>query len=248
MSRNTLLMVHGLVGSLDYFDPGTLITRAQARPCDLPGYGTQRDAPSHELSLSRQADYIVDLMEKLGGQPLWLLGHSMGGAVVLLAADRCPELVAGIINVEGNFTLQDAFWSGQIVRRTPEKWDQEYRNMQADLPRWLSGCGVEPSTQRVEWARRILANQPAGTVFTMSQAIVTETGRPDYLAAIRRVVDRDLPIHLIAGQRSAAAWDVPAFVREAAASYAVQPGVGHLMMLEDPAGFCRLVDACFSTT
>jgi pimeloyl-ACP methyl ester carboxylesterase len=43
------------------------------------------------------------------------------------------------------------------------------------------------------------------------------------------------------------AWDVPEFVLRRAASMTIQPAAGHLMMLEDPAAFLkiisRLVDA-----
>ena len=49
-------------------------------------------------------------------------------------------------------------------------------------------------------------------------------------------------MHWVAGERSAADWDVPDFVRRAARSYTVQPGAGHLMMLEDPDAFCQIVN------
>ncbi len=49
-------------------------------------------------------------------------------------------------------------------------------------------------------------------------------------------------MHLVAGERSAADWDVPDFVRRAARSYTEQPGAGHLMMLEDPDAFCQIVN------
>ena len=74
--------------------------------------------------------------------------------------------------------------------------------------------------------------------------LVAETRQPGYLQAVRRVMNSGRPVHLIAGQNSAAAWDVPDFVRTVAASYTEQPGVGHLMMLEDPQAFCRSVDGC----
>ena len=81
----------------------------------------------------------------------------------------------------------------------------------------------------------------------MSRAIVEETRDPDFMQAVQAVVDVGLPIHLIAGERSAAAWDVPDFVRRAAHSYTEQPDAGHLMMLEAPDAFCRIVDECLHT-
>ena len=198
------------------------------------------------LSLRGHAAHIVALLRSLGRPEAWILGHSMGGATAMLAVDQAPELFTGIINVEGNFTPEDAFWSRQIADLPPEQWAGEYHRMEAAPEAWLTRWGVEPTPVRVEWAERILRNQPAETVATMARAIVKETAEPGFPEAVRRVVARGLPLHLIAGQRSGGNWNVPGFVREAAASYAEQPGAGHLMMLEDPAEFCRLVDACLS--
>jgi pimeloyl-ACP methyl ester carboxylesterase len=246
MPKPPLLLVHGMIGSLAYFDPAARITRASVHPIDLPGYGSLGNAGPEQLSLTCQADHVVACLKEISRQPAWLLGHSMGGAVVMLAADRAPDLVAGIINVEGNFTLKDAFWSTRIVRKTPEDWADEYRRMQADVPAWLTRCGIDPDPRREAWMTQVLANQSADTVYAISRAIIEETRPPAYLETIRRVTEQNLPLHLIAGQKSASAWDVPDFVRAAAASYTEQADVGHLMMLEEPGEFCRLVDACLT--
>ena len=160
----------------------------------------------------------------------------------MLLADQHPNLVRGMINVEGNFTLKDAFWSRKIAAKRPQEWSHEYQALQSDIPAWVERCGVSPTPQHVEWCRELLSNQPACTVYAMSKAILVETQEPGYLQAVHRVVDRGLPIHLIAGERSADAWDVPEFVRMAAASYTVIPETGHLMMLEEPDAFCKVVD------
>ena len=79
-------------------------------------------------------------------------------------------------------------------------------------------------------------------MYAMSSAIVRETASPAYRDCVRRVVERICPVHLVAGEQSAADWDVPDFVRRAARSYTEQPGAGHLMMLEDPDAFCQIVN------
>ncbi len=240
-------MIHGIVGSLDYFAPASRFHHADVHTIDLLGYGSQRDAAPERLTLVSQVDHVRAHLDRLGTDPVWLLGHSMGGAVVMMLADRCPDRVAGVINVEGNFTLNDAFWSKSIAGKGIEKWEDEYRAMQADVPAWLVKCGVEPNDLRVGWAEAILANQPPSTLHKMSRAILSETAPPEYLQAVRHVVNRGIPIHLLAGERSAGAWDVPDFVRAAAASYLEQPATGHLMMLEEPDAFCTIVDGIFTT-
>ncbi len=242
MDRPTLLLVHGLVGSLHYFDPARRIRGAGVHTCDLPGYGALRDAPTSQLSLSHHADHVLEYLRRMGCRRAWLLGHSMGGAVVMLAADRDPELIEGVINVEGNFTMKDAFWSSKIISKTPEQWAEDYGRMEADAAGWLFRCGVDPNDQRIAWATHLLNNQPPTTVYAMARTLIDETQPPDYFETVRQVLDRGQPVHLVAGEKSAAAWGLPDFVRQAAASYTEQPDAGHLMMLEDPDAFCRIID------
>ena len=244
MAKPTLVLIHGLVGSLSYFRPEQRVKRARVSAWALLGYGDLRGVPADRLTLANQAEYVADCIRDHTDAPVWVLGHSMGGAVAMLLAERFGELVAGIINVEGNFTLKDAFWSTRIVATPPAEWEAQYRAMAADVPAWVVKCGVEPTPTRVEWAREILAWQPARTVYAMARAILNETDDPRYLESVRRVMDRGVPIHLIAGEKSAAAWGVPDFVRAAARSYTEMPRLGHLMMLEAPDEFCRVVDAC----
>jgi pimeloyl-ACP methyl ester carboxylesterase len=241
----TLLMIHGLIGSLRYFHPATYIKTARVETCDLLGYGSKQGVPPERLTLRSQAEHVAAQIRRMDRGAVWLLGHSMGGAVVFLLADGYPELVEGVISVEGNFTLKDAFWSSKIIEQAPDAWEREFASLRGDVAAFLCRCGVEPTGTRPAWMAEILDYQPASTVYAMSEAIMKETVAPEYLAAVRNVVERGVPIHLIAGERSAAAWDVPAFVREAAVSDVTQPGAGHLMMLEDPAGFCSLVDDVF---
>lgn len=244
MIQPLLVMIHGLVGSLRYFAPEQRITAARIAAWELLGYGSLRDIAADRLTLSAQVDYLADCISGRTDRPVWVLGHSMGGALAMLLADRFPALVAGIINVEGNFTVKDAFWSASIRARTLAAWEARYEAMMRDVPGWLAECGVTPSPLRVAWTEHILAWQPARTVHAMSAALVDETEDPGYLQAVRRVLERGVPVHLIAGGKSAANWDVPDFVRATARSYVELPGVGHLMMLEQPDVFCRVVEAC----
>ncbi|MBU0719393.1 MAG: alpha/beta hydrolase [Planctomycetes bacterium] len=246
MKLPSLVLIHGLIGNLAYFDPAGRIRNANVRTFDLLGYGVARDADVNRLTLREQADHVAFHIEAFAADRVWILGHSMGGAVAMILADLRPELIAGIINVEGNFTLVDAFWSRTIAGRTPEDWSERYQAMQSDIPGTVRQWGLEFSSPHAEWVRDILANQPPRTLRAMSRAILKETGTIAYERLLRRVIKRDLPLHLIAGERSAKDWDVPGFIRSAARSYAEIPDTGHLMMFEDPDAFCRAVDTAIA--
>jgi pimeloyl-ACP methyl ester carboxylesterase len=238
-----LLMIHGLLGSIDYFDPRSYLAGLHVHTPDLLGYGAKAsDVPAAAIDLHLQADTIVQMIRERIGAPTWLLGHSVGGAVAMLVAQRAPEMVAGLISVEGNFTLNDAFWCSKVAATELEEWQQQYRNMEADPEGFLTRGAIALNEQRLAWARAILGNQGAATVHSMATSVIRETSGPAYLELVRTVVRRT-PIHLLAGERSADGWDVPEWVRTAARSSLVMPGIGHMMMLEDPAGFCRIVRA-----
>jgi pimeloyl-ACP methyl ester carboxylesterase len=243
MSQPNLLMIHGLMGSIDYFAPRAYLSGLHVVTPDLLGYGNQSNAvAAADIDLSLQADMVAGVIRERIGAPTWLLGHSVGGAVAMLVAQRVPELVAGLISVEGNFTLNDAFSCSKIAATDPEEWEQQYRTMAGDPEGFLTRSGIAPSGQRLAWAKAILTNQGAATLHSMATSVIRETGVPAYLELVRSVVQRT-PIHLLAGERSAEGWDVPDWVRASARSSHVLPGVGHMMMLEDPTGFCRSVCA-----
>ena len=239
--KPTLLLIHGLIGSLRYFDPADRLPRVAVVAPDLLGYGAHRDEPAAALTLAGQAAHVQRVLAALSAPRVWLLGHSMGGAVAMLVADALPNRVAGLINVEGNFTLADAFWSRRVAAESPADWADRWQSYQADVRAWLDRLAIAPTAANLAAATHVLGHQPAETVQAMSRALMRETATSGYTATVERVAASGIPLHLIAGERSAAAWDVPVCVRSAARSDHVIPGTGHLMMLEAPAAFCALV-------
>jgi pimeloyl-ACP methyl ester carboxylesterase len=234
-------MIHGLLGSSSYFDPQSLLPQLDVRTPDLLGYGSNRSLDAG-IDLHAQADEIVRVLRDEIGEPAWLLGHSVGGAVMMLAAERAPEMVRGLVSVEGNFTLKDAFWCSRVAAMREADWAAEYGAMEGDPAGWLERSGVEASDQRIAWAREILENQPYTTIQAMARSVVSVTGAPGYLEGVRRVLGTGVPLYLLCGELSASGWDVPEWVLALACRSQVQPKAGHMMMLEDPAMFCGIVD------
>ena len=241
-ARTPLLMIHGLLGSSGYFDPQRYLPQVKVHTPDLLGYGNKRTV-EQGISLDGQANEIVRILRDEVRQPAWLLGHSVGGAVMMLVADRAPELVLGLISVEGNFTLKDAFWCARIASLPEREWAAEYGALEDDPAGWLERSGIEASDLRVAWARDILENQPYTTIQAMARSVLEVTGAPGYLEGVRRVLGTGVPLYLLGGELSASGWNIPEWVLALACRSLVQPKAGHMMMLEDPAAFCGIVGA-----
>jgi pimeloyl-ACP methyl ester carboxylesterase len=241
-ARPRLLLIHGLLGSLSYFEPQRYLPGVDVFTPDLIGYG-QRRSEVTGITLPGQAAMLARFLRGEAGGPAWVLGHSVGGAVAMLLADMAPDLVRGLISVEGNFTLKDAFWTGRIAALPDADWAAEYGAMEAAPAAWLEKSGIEASDERVAWAREILAHQPYTTVQKMAQSVLDMTGAPDYLGCVGRVLARATPLYLVGGEQSSAGWDVPDGVLAQARRVCVQPKTGHMMMLEDPGTFCRIVES-----
>lgn len=112
--RIDLLYVHGLGESGRCFEsiaahPG-LADLTQFCP-DLPGYGLSSH-PAEPLSLTALADRLAAWLEQHGAPPVTVVGHSMGGVVAVDLAERYPERVAAVIDVDGNVARPDCSFSG----------------------------------------------------------------------------------------------------------------------------------------
>lgn len=59
---------------------------------------------------------------------------------------------------------------------------------------------------------------------------------------VRAVLESELPVHLIAGARSADGWDVPDWANDLCTTRVNIPRTGHLMMAENPRAFARAVE------
>jgi pimeloyl-ACP methyl ester carboxylesterase len=120
----TLFYVHGLGESALCFErliAEPRLSRWSHLAPDLPGFGKSAWL-RRPLSLEEHAGRLAELIERLDVAPVVLIGHSMGGVVGTLLAERVPASIRAFVNVEGNLSRDDCHFSGRAVRYSPEEW------------------------------------------------------------------------------------------------------------------------------
>ena len=125
----TLVFVHGWMLSRHYWQP--LCDRLHPYNCltyDLRGFGDSATGKSNQYGLVSYARDLLELIEALHLERVWLVGHSMGGSIALWAADLAPERVEGIfcVNAGGGIYLKEEFErfraAGQQIVKLRPSW------------------------------------------------------------------------------------------------------------------------------
>ncbi len=131
-----LIFVHGTPGDatawLDYLaDP---IPGWESIAVDRPGFGSSE--PEGEVaSLALQAAAIEPLLvERRGRWPI-LIGHSLGGPIVVRVATDAPERVGGLVIVAGNLDpgLEELHWYNDVGSLLEPLLSRPMRNSNREL-------------------------------------------------------------------------------------------------------------------
>ena len=121
---------------------------------DLLGYG-EHSSYRGPVTMHSRVDH---LREALGDEPVHMVGHSVGAVIATPYARRSPSDVIGLIDVEGNLALADAFWSATLaasvvdVTGAPDR-EAALRQVFARTPVHLIAGGLSRADRNVpRWA------------------------------------------------------------------------------------------------
>ncbi|MBC8421175.1 MAG: alpha/beta hydrolase [Desulfobacteraceae bacterium] len=106
--RPILVMIHGAGGDSQVWQNQTHLLKGSLNTLavDLPGHGASVDGAKSDLD--EYAKWLIESLEAIFYEPIFLMGHSMGGAIVQKAALLAPHLMKGIILVGTGPRLQVA--------------------------------------------------------------------------------------------------------------------------------------------
>lgn len=192
--RGTLVCIHGLGESGLCFEglfELDLLADWNLLVCDLPGYG--RSAwRSVTMSLEDQADLLAGWLRERGPTgPLVIVGHSMGGVLGVLLAERHPEALDLLVNVDGNLSPGDCVFSGRAVKWSPHEFENGGFDRLRDT---VYRQGVRERAQRGYYAGLRMADPRQ---YHRNSAELVAISADEQLGA--RMVALEVPAHYVAG-------------------------------------------------
>jgi pimeloyl-ACP methyl ester carboxylesterase len=262
------LYVHGLGGaSTNWTDLAALLAvRFDGWALDLPGFG--RSAPTPRgWSMRHHVEAVVDVLEWIvarpgpaQGRPVHLLGNSLGGLVSVWVAARRPDLVATLTLISPAmpvYRVPPAFDKAIALVMLPGVPALAERRMAGLTPEQrvrglVQTCFGDPTRiprarleEAVEELREYDAQPWAGQALVRSfRALLASYLRLGRANAWRMARSIKVPSLVVWGDRDrlvdpALAPRLTAVLPDARLQ--VQPGVGHLAMLESPEPTARAV-------
>jgi pimeloyl-ACP methyl ester carboxylesterase len=157
LSVRTVVLVHGFMdagGTWDRVAPALAAEGLRVLAPDMRGFG--EGARSGRGSYYHFVDYVFDLADIVDvlspGEPVAVVGHSMGGTIATLFAGTFPERVARLAILEGVGPPDNPWEMGPTRMRG---WIDQVRASRA------RGDKGRPTFSRDEALRRLVANHPA---------------------------------------------------------------------------------------
>jgi 2-hydroxymuconate-semialdehyde hydrolase len=102
-NNEVVVLIHGIPTNSHLWDQVIpyLNQNYKVLTIDLIGYGKSERAPYYDLTLPKQATYIMDLLNQLGISNAHFVGHDLGGGIVQILSIFFPQRVKSIVIVDG---------------------------------------------------------------------------------------------------------------------------------------------------
>jgi pimeloyl-ACP methyl ester carboxylesterase len=226
-----VVLVHGWLGNRSYWDSQVAaLAGHQVVTVDLGGHG-ESGLGREDWGFAGFTDDLLAVVDELSLERMVLVGHSMGGDVVLEAARRLGDRVVGIVWVDAFRSLGHEPVSG------PADVEAFVAPFRADFPSAVEGFarGMFSETADPALADRVVADMRAAPREVALGSIQYALNRePAILAGLAEV---KAPVVAINPEGPTDA--------ESLRSHGVEvhllAGVGHFSMLEDPEQLNRVL-------
>ncbi len=233
--KPALIFIHGWCCDRSYWDAQLLYFAQKYKvvAIDLAGHG-ESGLDRKEWTMGAFGEDVVAVVDKLNLDQVVLVGHSMGGPVILEAARRMPKRVIGLVGVD---TLQN--FEGKLTQEEIDDWFSPLRANFVEATRNFVRTMFTPNSDPA-LVEKIVTDMSSAPQEVGSGAL---EGYVDFQnnEIIRVLQEVQAPITCINSDQ------YPTNV-EANQHYApsykavIMSGAGHFNMIEDPETFNRLLE------
>jgi len=166
-SLPTLLFIHGSPGSWDgfeaYLKDRELVSTYRMIAIDRPGFGGSDYGAV--MPMEKQVDLMSNLIQGLqNNRPLYLIGHSLGGPIIVWLAAQNPKMVSGLVILAG---------SVDPAEEAPETWRRILNNPVLSL--LLPGAFKQSNNELVNFKKEVFDLQSKFKNVTCKAVIVHGT-------------------------------------------------------------------------
>ncbi len=260
-----MLMVHGLGGNaLNWMAVGPeLAKRYHAIAIDLAGFG-QTPLYRRSATVGANAELVHRFIEKVIGDPVALMGNSMGGHMAILVAADHPDSVTECILVDPAVPipfahvrtpspailgvaaalsipgLADVFFDRRLRQLGPERIVEQSLALVSADPSRVDPKVVEAHVQLTR-ERGSLGPQNSRAFLQASRSIALRMADPRFWSRVKRVMAPTLVIHGSLDQVIPLAAARELVRRRPDWTLRVLEGVGHVPMMETPKEFLSVL-------
>jgi pimeloyl-ACP methyl ester carboxylesterase len=228
-----LILVHGWSCDRSYWKEqiDELSPQFQLVLIDLAGHGESGMARKN-YTIDSFGDDVAAVVQKLDLKGVVLVGHSMGGDVIVSAAQRLRGRVTGLVWVDVYKSLESPSTDEQ-VEAFAAKFRKDFRRSVDPFVRGMFGPNADPKlVDRV--AKDMSSAPPPVAMPSLVSAFSNARRVPAALAELK------LPVIAINSDRGSTDYESLA---KHGVKARVLPDIGHFLQLEDPARFNRTLSS-----
>ena len=229
----TLVLVHGWAFDRRLWDDhvARLAARHRVITLDLPGHG-ETGGRRPDWTMAAFGEDVKTVADAAGVNDIVLVGHSMGGPVVLEAARRMPGRVRGIVLVDTVLNVEERMPAEQI-EVIARQLEADYRATATQMATEYLFAPATPASVRERVLRQVTAIAPDVSIALLRQvwAYNPAPALREISAPVRAVNADKFPTHTETNRRYMSGFEAQ-----------IVAGTGHYPMLEAPERFATALD------
>jgi pimeloyl-ACP methyl ester carboxylesterase len=195
---------------------------------------------NYDYQLSSQADIVIAFLDALHITRFSLIGHSMGGSIAILIALKQPQRVTQLIVIEPNLRAGDAHLSREIIQYQEPHFIECYQEFLSSAIALVKTWFVNLQQTDLEEYIDELLKTTSLSMYRSALSLVNSTSDDTLLNQFQQLA---LSKHFLIGQESMKDLSIPENFARSDVNTVIVPGVGHMMMVDDPSLFNRTLDS-----